>query len=227
MQVVERGIKMIRKVVGIHFSPAGVAAGMTDRLAKQLSEILNSCSAETVTTETYELLELNDESVVLDDEAVAVIGMPVYVGKVPLPAISALENIRANGTMAVVVVSYGARTYGNALYELQHYAEELGFRIIGAGAFTARYRRHGAGSSGYQYTGDRESLEQFGKAAAAKIARLGGSEIKSLRVKPAPLEVAGRLPIHRISRISPKAAAAAQGILERLAVRRRASEWFL
>ncbi len=218
---------MIRRVVGIHFSPAGGTADMTDRLTDQLADIFRNCSPEMITTETYELLRLGDEAVDFDDETVAVIGMPVYVGKVPLPALNALKKIRANGSVAVAVVSYGARTYGNALYELQHHAEEQGFKVIGAGAFSVKYKRHGLRSVPGEYSGDRESVEQFGKAAAAKIRRLGGCEIEGLRIKPAPLEVAGRLPIHKISRISPRAAAAAQVMLERIAVRHRESEWFL
>ena len=37
--------------------------------------------------------------------------------------------------MPLVSVSYGGRSYGNALFELQHYAEDAGFKVIGAGAF--------------------------------------------------------------------------------------------
>ena len=49
------------------------------------------------------------------------------------------------------------------------------------------------------------------KAAAAKIMRLGGCEIEGLKVKPAPLEVKGICLSTEISRLSPKAAAIAQG----------------
>ncbi len=232
---------MIRRVVGIHFSPVGGTARMTDRLTHQLADILKDCSPESVTTETYELLGLGDEDIILDEETVAVIGMPVYVGKVPLPALSALEKIQANGAVALAAVSYGARTYGNALYELHHFAENQGFRVIGAGAFSVRYSKKlrnrgrgarfsakGADAAGTElYSGDIRTLTEFGSAAAAKIRRLAGCDIEGLKIKPAPLEVSGRLPIHRVSRLSPRAAAAAQGVLEKVAVRRRESEWFL
>ena len=165
-------------------------------------------------------------TVELDDETVAVIGMPVYVGKIPLPAIAALRKFIPDGTSAVTVVSFGSRSFGNALYELQHYAEHLGFKVIGAGAFAVRYRKASHGSEGV-YAGDTDSLSEFGSAAASKIRRLEGSQIEGLRIKPAPLEVSGRLPIHRISKLSPRAAAAAQDLLEILCVRRKGSEWFL
>lgn len=218
---------MIRRVVGIHFSPVGGTAGMTDRLTEQLADILREGSALPVTTETYELLMLGDETVTLDDETVAVIGMPVYLGKVPLPALSALEKIRADGAVAVAAVSYGARSYGNALYELQHHAEILGFKVVGAGAFSVRYKSHGLWPVPSEFIEDSNSVDQFAAAAAAKIRRLAGCDIEGLKIRPAPLEVAGRLPVHRISRLAPGAAAAAQGILQRVVLRRRASEWFL
>ncbi len=218
---------MIRKVIGIHFSPIGGTARMTQMLTEQLAEILRQDSPVEIETETIELLGMQQTTVELDEDTVAVIGMPVYVGKVPLPAVRLLSRFKPNGAVALDAVSYGARTYGNALYELQHYTEDMGFKVIGAGAFSVDYNKSARGKGMTEHAGDVESLMSFGKAAAAKIRRLAGSEIEGLRIKPAPLEVAGQLPIHRISRVSPRAAAAAQTILERICIRHQASEWYL
>lgn len=217
---------MIRKVVGIHFSPVGGTASMTRNLTQQLADRLRADSPEEITTETYEILRMGSDIVELDEETVVVIGMPVYVGKIPLPAVGALNKFKANGAIALDAVSFGARTYGNALYELQHYTENLGFKVVGAGAFSVRYRSRGRNQA-RGYTGDTEALTEFSKAAAAKIRRLSGSEIEGLRIKPAPLELSGKLPVHGISRISPRAAAAAQGILEKISIRHIGSEWYL
>ena len=218
---------MIRRIVGLHFSPIGGTASMTRRLTEELASRLGSNSPVDISTETYELLGMSSGNVDLDEETVAVIGMPVYVGKVPLPALYALQRINANGAMAVAAVSFGARSYGNALFELHHYAEEQGFKVIGAGAFSIRYNKEKDSAEGKPYTGDVEALTEFGKAAASKIIRLSGSEIEELRIRPVRLEVAGRLPMHIASRISPRAAAAAQGLLERICIRRQNSEWSL
>ena len=51
--------------------------------------------------------------------------------------------------------------------------------------------------------------------------------IDELKIRPMPVEVNGRMPVHKISRISPKAAAVAQGVFNRMSVLRRRSEWFL
>ena len=53
------------------------------------------------------------------------------------------------------------------------------------------------------------------------------AEIEELRIKPMPIDVASRMPVHKISRISPTAAAVAQSIFNKLSVMRRKSEWFL
>ena len=74
---------------------------------------------------------------------------------------------------------------------------------------------------------DVDALNEYAKAASAKVMRLGGCEIDGLKIKPAPLEVKGRMPKHNISRLSPRAAAVAQGILDIVDLRRRGSEWFL
>jgi hypothetical protein len=214
---------MIRKVIGIYYSPVGGTARMTETLTRIIAEVLDECSPYGVESEVLDLLRLGDSrEVVLDDETVAVVGMPVYVGKVPLPGVRALQKVRPQGAITVAAVSYGARTYGNALYELQHSAEDNGFKVIGAGAFCVKYRGRSA-----TVNIDATSLDTFGNAAAAKIKRLAGCEVESLKIKPAPLEVDGRLPVHRISRISPWAAATAQEFLERICIRRKESEWYL
>ncbi len=217
---------MIRRVVGIHFSPIGGTARMTRRLTEQIADRLREGSPEDIQVEQYELLSMGSGTVDLDEDTIAVIGMPVYVGKVPLPAVRALKRFRPNGAAALAAVSFGARTYGNALYELQHCAEDQGFKVIGAGAFAVIYNKAKSGKA-TSHEGDISSLAEFGDAASAKIRRLAGSQIEGLRIKPAPLEVAGRLPIHRISKISPAAAAAAQDLLERICIRHQKSEWYL
>ena len=218
---------MIRKVIGIYYSPAGGAKIMTETLARKIGKIVDDCSPLDVSVECLDMLKAQDGRVVLDDETVAVIGMPVYVGKIPLPAAAALRNIEGNGAMTLTAVSYGGRKYGNALYELKRLAEECGFKAIGAGAFMISYMARRGSSRGSAPAIDGEAIMDFSKAASEKIKRLAGCEIEELKIKPMPVEVSGRMPVHKISRLSPKAAAVAQGVFNRMSVLRRRSEWFL
>lgn len=227
---------MIRRVVGIYFSPVGRTEKMTRALAAGIAAGLDSCSPENIGYEIWDLLSMNEESAALDEETVAVIGIPVYIGKIPLPAVDLLRNITPNGAMTVVTVSYGGSSCGNALYELRHVSEELGFNIIGAGAFSVRYgREHGGaelslipgGRSLNSIVVDSQPLKEFCDAVSAKIRRLAGCSIEGLRIPPAPVEVSGRLPVHRVSRLFPRAAAVAQEVVERLELKHKDSEWYL
>ena len=217
---------MIRKVIGIYYSPAGGTEIMTRTLARKIGDILDDCSPLDVSVECLDMLKEHG-SIAFDDETVAVIGMPVYVGKIPLPAAAALRSIEGNGAMTLTAVSYGGRKYGNALFELKRLAEECGFKAVGAGAFMISYMaRRGSATSAVPAI-DREALLEFSKASTEKIKRLAGCEIEELRIKPMPVEVNGRMPVHKISRISPKAAAVAQEVFNKISVLRRRSEWFL
>ena len=166
-------------------------------------------------------------SIGVDEETVVVIGMPVYVGKIPLPAAEAVRSIAGNGALTLAAVSYGGRTYGNALYELKSLLEECDFKPIGAGAFLVSFMAARGSSRSSVPSVDIESLTAFGKAASSKIRRLAGCEIEDLKIKPMPVEVDGRMPVHRISKISPSAAAKAQKVIELISLHKRKSEWFL
>lgn len=217
---------MIRKVIGIYYSPAGGTEIMTRTLARKIGEILDDCSPLDVSIECFDMLR-EQNNIVFDDETVAVIGMPVYVGKIPLPAAAALRGIEGNGAMTLAAVSYGGRKYGNALFELKRLAEERGFKAVGAGAFMISYMASRGSARSAAPAIDTAALSEFCNAASEKIKRLAGCEIEELKIRPVPVEVSGRMPVHKISRISPKAAAVAQGVFNRLSVMRRKSEWFL
>lgn len=232
---------MIKRVIGLHFSPLGGTAKITEQIVREIAADLNDVVAGDVKFECYDMLNGVAKQPTFDDETIAVIGMPVYVGKIPLPAVKLMSHIEGNGAMTVALVSYGTASYGNALYELYNYADERGFKVIGAGAFIAR---HGMGTARNVSKNDMlgaaesvhlprpdmrdlEAIRIFCEATSSKLARLNGSEIESLRIKPAPLMLAGKMPVHRISKLSPKAAAMAELAFEKTNIKRREPEWFL
>ena len=217
---------MINRVLAISYSPAGGTARMTELMAEEVAAALRECSPADISVECFTIKE--GKSVPSpDDETVVILGMPVYVGKIPLPAIKAMRDVSGCSAMTLGLVSYSGRGYGNALYELRHFADERGFAMIGAGAMAISYRATRGSSRSGSVLMDSDAVREYAKAASSNIMRLGGCEVEGLKVKPAPLEVRGHLPKHKISRLSTKAAAIAQGVLERLALRRQESEWFL
>ena len=217
---------MIRRIVGIYYSPAGGTAIMTRRIAESIAAEIRDCSPEEIAVEYLDLSDAG-ENRSFDEETIAVAGMPVYVRKLPLPAVRAMKRINGGGAQIIAAASYSGRSYGNALYELRHTAEECGFRVIGAGAFLISCRAVRGSRADTAPVMDVNALSDFTKAASAKIMRLHGCEIEGLKINPAPVEVNGRMPVHKISRISPKAAAAAQKVFNKLSMKHLRSEWFL
>ncbi len=72
-------------------------------------------------------------------DGLAVIGSPVYGGRIPIDMISRLRRLKGNGIPAAVVVLYGNRAYEDALLELRDLALETGFRPVAAGAFIGEH----------------------------------------------------------------------------------------
>ena len=217
---------MIKRVVGLHFSLLGGTAKITEQIVEEIAAQLNSNSVEKVKRECYDMLKFGTEAPEFGEETIAVIGMPTNVGKLPLPAIKMIKSLEGAGAMTVALVTYGARTYGNALYELYNYIEEQGFVVVGAGAFVAKHKRKDD-SLPRPDLQDLEAIREFSRMTAGKLNRLSGSSVDGLRIKPAPLTLAGRMPVHRVSKISPKAAAIAELALERASFGRKEPEWFL
>ncbi len=218
---------MIRKVIGFYYSPIGGTKLMTEKLARDIAEKLDEYCPEKVGFECCDLDDDNYCDLELNEEHVAVIAAPVYMGKIPVPAADALRKLEGDGVMTLVSVTYGGRSYGNALFELQRCAEDAGFKVIGAGAFMIlckallRERKFRAPVI------DETAVKRFEDAAVGKIKRLAGCEVEGLKIKPAPVEAPGHMPVHLVSRYSPGAAAVAQRICERFVMRKRQSEWFL
>lgn len=71
--------------------------------------------------------------------ALALIGAPVYSGRIPPTAAERLRRLRGQATPAALVVVYGNRAYEDALLELRDLAVERGFRPIAAGAFIGEH----------------------------------------------------------------------------------------
>lgn len=219
---------MIKRVIGLHFSPLGGTAKIIERITRDLAIDLDSYLASDVEYACYDMMEAINEQPVIDEEAVVIIGMPVHIGKIPLPAIRLLRELNGKGALTIALVSYGTATYGNALYELYSYAEERGFTIIGAGAFIAKHGRKNSVHLLRPDLDDIEAMEEFCRAISHKLKRLSGSEVAGLRLKPAPLMIEGKMPVHKVSRFSPRAAEVAEHTFERAnIVIRRKPEWFL
>ena len=91
--------------------------------------------------ETIDLTPPDAETRDFDDlkGGMAIIGVPVYAGRVPQVAAARLRRLKAENTPAVIVVVYGNRAFEDALLELRDVAVEVGFLPIAGGAFIGEH----------------------------------------------------------------------------------------
>lgn len=68
-----------------------------------------------------------------------VVGLPVYAGRLPNLLLKYLDTWEGNGALALPIVMYGNRSYGNALIELHDLLLHKGFRSVGGAAFVGRH----------------------------------------------------------------------------------------
>jgi ferredoxin len=122
----------IQSVKLICFSPTGTTRTIIQHIAGGIGhdsiELIDITQPEarkrTLQTQGNELL---------------VVGIPVYMGRVPALVTEWLHTIQADQTPVVCVVVYGNRTYDNALFELKDILTECGCRMIAGAAYIGEH----------------------------------------------------------------------------------------
>lgn len=106
----------------------------TRKVVRVIAGVMNSEVAE------YDITQKTpDSEIVSGDEDLLIVGMPVYAGRIPAQAASALKKFKGNKTPALIVCVYGNRDYDDALLELKDIVTENGFKVVAAGAFIAQH----------------------------------------------------------------------------------------
>ncbi len=121
---------MSNKISKIYFSPTGNTKKSVDAMAAALESV---CQDYDVTVEAA------ITQCVFTSEDFAIIGMPVYGGRIPKVAAVRLSRFKGNQTPCIIVVTYGNRHYDDALLELDDLAETQGFMVKGAAALIGRH----------------------------------------------------------------------------------------
>lgn len=124
----------------------------------------------------------------------AIIGAPVYSGRIPIDAKDRLGRIRANNTPAVLVVLYGNREYDDALLELKTQTEKAGFIPVAGGAFIGEHSFTSEKTPiavGRPDADDIVTAEKFGRTIQNKL-----KNIRLLEDIP-PLDVPGKYPYRK------------------------------
>jgi ferredoxin len=163
----------INKVKLVYFSPTGT----TRRILEYISEGLEA------PTEYIDLTHPNFTTKELAPfrKELVIIGVPVYVGRVPTLAAKRLSQLKGNDTPAVLVVVYGNRAYEDALLELSDITSWLGFKPIAGGAFLAEHSFSSAEvpiARGRPDEADKSKAVRFGDTVREKL--LSASDLKNI-----------------------------------------------
>ena len=142
---------MFQKVYAVYFSPTGNTKVLTEALAEQLAvsydvpcEVLDftrlQARPDGENTSTGPDGNAFSHQYKFGQDDLVVFGMPTYAGKLPnklLPFVK--SGFAGNGAAAAALVTFGNRSFDNALAELCACLKEDGFLTAGAGAFAAQH----------------------------------------------------------------------------------------
>lgn len=129
----------------------------------------------------------------------AIIGSPVYSGRLPTEMVSRFRRLKGNGAPAVIVAVYGNRAYEDALLELRDLALEAGFEPVAAGAFIGEHSFSGNATPIAVGRPDGEDLAEateFGKLIHEKLSNLRALD------EMLPLQVPGNFPYKELRMLS-------------------------
>ena len=104
-------------------------------------------------------------------DALAIVAVPVYGGRVAPLAIKRLEQLKGNNTPAILIVVYGNRAYEDALLELHSELTANGFKVVAAAAFIAEHSIVRGIAAGRPHSADCEKAAAFAAAVNEKLSR--------------------------------------------------------
>jgi ferredoxin len=176
----------------IYFSPTGTTRKVIESIAQGCQIVaVEHVDLTMPPAGIQELLEMHDE--------LAILGSPVYAGRLPANVISRFRQLKGNDTPAVIVVVYGNRAYEDALLELRDLALELGFNPIAAGAFIGEHsysNKLTPVAVGRPDMSDLIKAVQFGKTIYEKLRNIRKID------EMIPLKVPGNFPYKELRMLS-------------------------
>lgn len=117
-------------------------------------------------------------------EDLVLVATPTYAGKMPNKLLPDYQTkLHGNGALAAAMVTFGNRSYDNALAELCFTLEQDGFHTVSGGAFVGRHAFARKLAAERPDGEDLEQAREFGRKTAEKI--------RSATEIPGPVEVKG------------------------------------
>lgn len=157
-------------------------------IAQQISENITE----------YDITQSAPETeVVLEEDDLLIVGMPVYAGRIPLKAAEVLGRFKGKGGPAIIICVYGNRDYDDALLELKDITESNGFKVISAGVFIAQHSIFPKVGTDRPDEGDLELIKDFADKSAGLLRSVTDLDtLPDLYVKGnVPYKIPGNIPL--------------------------------
>ena len=175
----------IKKVWAVYFSGTGTTEKTVRRIAAGMAQALGAeLAVYDFTTPAARQRELR-----FDTGELAVLGVPVYAGRVPnvlLPYLT--KQLHGSGALAVPVVLFGNRNFDDALIKLRNILAEDGFMPVAGGAFVGEHAFSRTLGAGRPNGDDLAEMDAFARRAAEKVTALAAAPAE-------PVTVRGETPI--------------------------------
>ena len=142
----------------IYFSPSSTTKKVVEQIANNFSQ----------KKETYDLLNFNSEKE-FSNEDIAIVGMPVFAGRIPKSARKRLEKIKGNNTPAIAVANYGNAHVTDALLELVDLLEENKFNVVAAATTVSHHSIFDGVAVGRPDSEDLKKIDDFSQKCIEKI----------------------------------------------------------
>jgi ferredoxin len=154
----------------VYFSPTGTTKAVLQAIGDGFSPGVVECIDITTPDARREPLRTSANELL-------VIGVPVYMGRVPALLSEWLNTMQARDTPAVCVVVYGNRAYENALLELKDIVTSRGGIPIAGAAYIAEHSFSTAetpASQGRPNAEDQRHASAFGHRIREKLESMSG-----------------------------------------------------
>ena len=168
-----------QSVTAISFSPTGNTAGTVKRIAGQIGRALEiPVLFDEITTpdERRRVRQFREDELV-------VVGTPVYASRVPNLIVPELKRVlKGKNTPAVAVVTFGNRSFGDAVKELQNILLEDGFSPVASCAVVSPHAFASIGE-GRPDVADERAVREFCQAVARKLREPSGNPDDADRIR--------------------------------------------
>lgn len=159
----------LNSVKAVYYSATGNTKYIVSEIAKYIARKLD------IPFEMYDFtLPQGRERVQhFAENELVIFGTPVYAGRVPNKLLSAVQTLfKGNEALAVPIVTFGNRSYDNALIELRNELENNKFHTIAAAAFVSEHVFSNKIASGRPDKKDMDDIHNFAAAVADKIEQI-------------------------------------------------------